>query len=1654
MKKKQWLWAAALLLSLAVNVYLGLGYSVSWPLFQQRGAEAAGVVPGGEEYLGRLMECIETLAGDRPEKWQLVNDILAGRSPSSPAVAGSPATVSAGGAATSEAVAASQPGRLLVLELEAMAYSDNLRVMFSGEGGVPVPEDVSTAVAIEPPVANLAIRGGYGPYWHISGDLLPETNYVVTFRQGLLSSKGDVLSADAVFNVRTAKSNPVCRFLSKGPYYPLVDASGEVGICTLPIKVRNISSLWVRLYRYHPGNLSPFGGDSWQGRWNTSKVGEAEKKLTLPANEYVTMDLNVSELFPGLGTGIYQLEIADSREGGDGNDIHLVISDLAIMVARDDLGRQTRVVVRRLSDGGAVAGAEVRLFSQKNVPMAEGRTDAQGIALLDYAADFVDADDEAAMVLVQKDKEVSYVALDRDSGHGLSEFDNRGRRFQRGPSAFVYAERGVCRPGETVTASAWLRDFQGGALQVMAEVPVLLTVLDPMGAAISTERLSSDKYGFVTCPVRVPRNARTGAYTLRFGLDGKSVWGQCQMLVSEYVPDRVQVTLTPQEELATTAAAVSFKAEARYYFGTELPRAIYSFSVVAERSRPPAHWEGFTVGDADNFRAGKMFAEEGLPLPADGVLHYPGFEAMGGHGNEPVTLVATVSVMEPGGRGVSARALQRCEPSATYLGLRYDGKAPETGQARISCRVLTWDKNSEPVAKERSYTLKLWRRDWHYAQKLSDNAISYEWELKRTEVPCPETASLARLQGEFMLPVLDSGQYELEASSTNGIQTRLVYWHDAGEGGARSANPHVLSFVTDKSLYLPGDRAVVTVDSPAAGEIFVVAGEHALRQSEALPVRAGANTLVIPIPADCVGSQYFAGITLVYREQATPLRSFGLLKLPLDQSRHRLQVTLVAPDQALPGEMIAITASLQGQDAAPCAGLVQLFAVDEGILALTDYDTPDIFAFFHGRYYCGFQFYDLYSRLFPRVKIGSDGKIGGDGVTRELAKRLGDVKSVAPALIVLPAIEVPESGTVQVSMSLPRHLGALRLMAVAAVGDAFGSSDRQITLRDVISVVPSAPRALATGDECELSFSVVNHDCPDGDYTLEVALPTALTALTPVAFSGRLARGASQVQTLRCRASEQIGSFEIVSVLRLGAAQSAARTPVTIRAANPPVSRVTLRTLRPGESMQVAPVAEEWLALPALRVRVSASAAIALPQAMNWLNRYPYGCLEQSTAMAFPFLAVDNLVKSGAIPAALAQTAGEKVSGTAGYILSMLLSDGSFAGWPGATSGWSETTVFAQHFLVAAAQRQLYELDPFVRNRIMRYLRGLASKGDVARVVRGHASYVLALAGDGGFVSGARNVLASDKTDYGTLWAAAALIKGGYAAEGMPHLERALAAEVWRESDAKASFSSAASRHGCALTLLMDLVPKHPTAVKIALAMPGMIKQDDSGWGTTQANAWVCMGLAAYAVEYGFGRAVGTLSLASGKEVPINSDRCFDMELAAGETGTLVNTGAQSFLVQISADGVPRKLESQSGAMKIRRAYVDADGKEVTRAKHGQLLTVTLTIESTGKIDNLALVDLLPGGLEIEDPRLATRSAALPPLTHDHTELLLPEFMERRDDRFLLFGSMIANGTGSARYVVRAVSRGKFVIPPLRAEAMYDPDVAATFVPGGVFEVE
>ena len=419
----------------------------------------------------------------------------------------------------------------------------------------------------------------------------------------------------------------------------------------------------------------------------------------------------------------------------------------------------------------------------------------------------------------------------------------------------------------------------------------------------------------------------------------------------------------------------------------------------------------------------------------------------------------------------------------------------------------------------------------------------------------------------------------------------------------------------------------------------------------------------------------------------------------------------------------------------------------------------------------------------------------------------------------------------------------------------------------------------------------------------------------------------------------------------------------------------------------------------------------------------------------------------------MAKTQRHKAAGAYAALLAMSLSDGSFAMWPGGRETWSEATVFALHFIFEAEKRGM--LSPGgKRNKYLGWLRAQADNADPERrALRAYAVYVLAVADDRSFVAAARNLIeGTEKPDFALFLAGAALVKGGYATLGTPAMRDALAAKCCLEENVPTAYSDKACRLGMALYILMDCaVPDEELATRLAFELAGTIRPDGSAWGTTQANAWAALGLAAYAEKFPPTPALAEIS-AGGKS--LNEKFSGVKTLPAKSGTTVVNRSAKSSLIVDSLiRGIPRKTPPTGGRIAVSREYLNEKGEAVTTVRHGEKVRVRIRFESPEEIESLVIADLLPAGLEIEDELLASRAAIPPKAAVEKYGALLPKRLEKRDDRFLVFGDT-TRGKGEVTYQTRAVIRGSFVIPPVHAEAMYKPDTTGIFNAGGTFTVK
>ena len=1542
---------------------------------------------------------------------------------------------------------------LLVCEVYHSQYDDQICVQFATKGSVDFP--LAANVRLSPEVKNLELGRSYPNAWDFSGSFQPEQMYELTIRRGVSSSIGEVIQNDMVFNIKIPPLSPKVRFLTSGPYYPSGKGKEQAANWHLPLSITNLNRVYITLYKAYENNLALRQGLGYNWMDHQRKLKTIEKQIDSVKNCEQLLDLDLTDLLGEDGCGIYSVLVRDA-DMNTYDRVDVILSDLGLTMVVDLPGRRCQVLIRNLSTGAPVAEADVQVVSKKNQPVANGKSDASGMVKMEFLPQFDDEEDFPDIVVVRSGTDATYMLLNSSHQHDLSVFVNDGLPFVEGPEAFVYTERGVCRPGETMTVSLYTRERKE-ASTVAVTTLCQLTVCDPMGSIFITERIATDSYGFATLPVKIPANARTGKYSVRCGIDDKTIWGQSEFMVASYVPDRIKVRLESEKTSLVPEDILACQVSAMYYFGQAVTRSQCDFRVFTALAQHPPHWGDYQVGDQDRFLPGKTYEKRNIDLNGAGSLVYPGFAALGGQAFSPVSLLAEATVREPGGRGVSERMTVLCHPTPYYLGIRHENsETTRKDTVQLQFRRLAWTAQEEVPVEALPLNLQLFKLSWDFVRKVNKEGESqYTWEEVRTLVPRSLKLELTERDGELLLKNLSDGRYELIAEAKNGLHTRMTFWHWQGEGGCRSLNPNVLSFVTDREQYAPGDTAEVTLFASEAGYLHVAQGERRLEDGFVQTVNKGFFRFRIAIPLTVSTAHYFAGVTLVSPGRSAT-RSFGLLRLSLDQAVNRLSIELLAPAKAAPNEEIRVEIKLTGADAKPRAGQVQLFAVDEGILALTRYATPDIFAFFHGRHFCHFSFYDMYSALFPDIRISSESRIGGDGVQQGMIKYLSDTKGKAPALWIGPAVMVPASGETALQMQLPDHVGALRIMAVGVSKTCIGSAAQELLMRDLITVLPTAPRAVAPGDEFQLTLTAFNHELPDGTAELEVQLPSTLVAKSETKHTFALPKGASHTIKIPCVAGGTLGSWDLVGTLKLASSSQRCVFPITVRSQVPVVTMTVNMAVPAGESVRVPFAQTDWRGTPTVKLRISASPALGVKDALDWLNDYPYGCLEQTTATAFPFLGLDNMLKAGLLTTNMLPAVRSRAEQAITAILAMMRSDGSFAMWPGSSWQMPEASVFAAHFLFAAEKILDNPLDQEIQLKIKMYLRQQAVNAANPRWQRAYASYVLALTADSFFLQTARNLLLEQKEDMPSFMAAAALIRGGYAAEGSVHLRRVLDREIWRnqEAEATSSFSNDQTcRQSMVLAILMDIMPNHPACFRLATELQNALRTDGSGWGTTHINAWATYGLAAFAAQHGVGKALGSLQAGSSIKKPINTEKIQEFDLESSQEIVLENTGTAPYYVRLLSTGIPQRLEERRDILEIKRQYLTAEGKEVTRVEQGQLLTVKISINAVGKMEDLVLIDLLPGGLEIEDELLATRAYAAPLPDNRTKQNLRAIFIEKRDDRFLFFGDMLGGGSGEISYQVRAVSRGKFVLPPMRIEGMYDPEVQGTFVPTGFLEI-
>ena len=1597
--------------------------------------------------------------------------------------------------------------------------------------------------------------------WVLDARLAPRTGYAVVADTALRDIFGQRLEGNPAAGFSTTGFEPRVEY----PYGRLL--AERNAFRTLAVQHVNVDTLLAYVAPIpdsaaaHVLAAAPWGLDHM---WETLGSRATVRRIPVPhvADKGYVAAIPLPVFDSLAGTTLVAVKVI----GTDARDRARALRGAPVALLQvTDLGVHARigaesgeVWVTGVADGRSRANAVVTLYDQYGHAVAHGTTDADGLARLGGfvpSGDSATADaqaptwfrgyvaarlgDDRAVVSVGYDPDLAPWRFDMPEAYGAEAAPG---------AAAVFTDRGIYRPGETVSVAAIVRAGLLGALTVPAPGDSLRWwCTDREGARLADTTVTLSAFGSASYRLRIPRDAGLGEYAIEARIKRGGAWrtvGQTSYRVAEYRPPEFLVDLAADSAPHEAGDSVRLSAQARYLFGAPMARARLDWEA-RERDLSPAElripgtddyeigderwWDdngdgtsdetGWSGGDrADQVRvfasgtdtlnaAGRREWAVALPTPPKGR-------------GALVTVQATVTDVNR--QVVVASATTAVHPAAFYLAARSadGGGYFWTAGRPVTVQVIAVRPGGGRVAGVAVHGTVV-RHEWHQVRRVRNGLAESvgEW-VSDTVGRCgvatgtePVTCVVRPASGGIYALVLRA-----EDSHGRAVVTAITRWA-SGPGFVPwgDENQFKMDVIPDRKQYTVGDTATVLLASPITdADAWVTVEREGIIEQRRMHLTAGATTIKLPVTEAFVPNAYVS--VLVARGRSAPPGALddpgrptirvGYAQLRVTPEVKRLAVSVQpAGAEYRPGDSTRIAVRVRDALGNGRRAEVTVWAVDEGVLSLTGYKTPDPLALLYAERGVGMRLASNLTAVAPQVPEGEKGRRapgGGGGADAADVLR----SRFQPTAFFLTSVVTDSTGHAVAAAKLPDNLTTFRVMAVAATaGDRYGSGQSALLVTRPLLIRPALPRFVRAGDAF-VAGGVVNRRAGAGDVQVTASVQgadlrgSARQAATLETGKGREVRFAFRVPADATRLRDSV-AFTF-GVRAAGARADADR--VLLRVPTRPDYTPRAHTIA-GVMRDSATVV---FTLPAgtdpdrSRLVVSGgSSVLALVRgAARELRVYPYACSEQIVSAARPLLA---LYRASAEHGADSTVVLDQLRSAVTILSRRQRSDGGIGLWNADDWTTPYLSAYAGTFLADARDAGI-DVSPGILDRLSLYLRAAAgARRPAVTPVAAWSSTTPGALGERVAAAdylrrvGSPDVAAEDELvrDRAQLWPAdrarlAAVVARRPGGAGLA-VARELLAPEWamaRIEGRRATFPDTAvhdwyfaahtrlTASVLAATMVVD--PSHPL---IGPLVETLAEQRPDGWlWTTQDFGATVEALAAFAARQQSALSRGLVVRAGGRVVARVGDGDSTSSLAGllarSKTSDLLTLslvgGADSvpLYYYLTVDEVPSRppVTPDDAGIRVERWYERYDApKPVISVTEGDLVRVRLRITVPTDRPFVVVDDPLPAGLEAIDLSLATSGLPAGPAAasddggsgladswafgawdngwwspFDHREL--------RDDRVVYVATYLWAGTYSASYVARATTPGVFVRPPAVAEEMYNRAVQGR-TDGGIFTV-
>lgn len=1321
----------------------------------------------------------------------------------------------------------------------------------------------------------------------------------------------------------------------------------------------------------------------------------------------------------------------------------LMASDFGIIAKRRDDG-ELSVFVTNLINTEPINGVSIEVYDYQEQLISNGETDSEGKIKIDVTR-------TPFVLIAKKDNQRGYLKLDNGSALSLSNFDITGNEIQKGLKGFVYGERGVWRPADTVHLGFILENMEG---KLPENHPVVMELYNPNDQLIF-RKISSEAVGnmyrfdFIT-----EKDAPTGNWRATAKVGGASF--NKTVKIETIKPNRLKINLTfDKEKFSANDQTVSGDLNVRWLSGAKARNLKAEYELLLRPTK--TKFDGFPGFSFDD-QAKEYYSSRELAY--EGKVNDEGYTRvnidLGDADEAPGALMANLygKVYEEGGEFSISNTSIPYFPYTSYVGV----KTPEGDKRGIlltdedhEVRIATVDTDGNPVSRN-GVKVELYKLEWKWWWDNSEDYISNYVGRSYRDPISKGTINTRNGTGEWNLRIdyPEWGRYYLKVEDpvSGHSSGQIVYldwpgWAGKGKrGGLDGAT--MLDFAIEKEVYNVGEQIVLSIPSTADNRILVSleTGSEVL-QTFWVKSEEG-NTTVSFEATSAMSPNVYAHLTMVQPHGQTsndlPIRLYGVQSIKVIDKETVLNPIVKLPAELRPEQRFNIEVS--EKSGKPMAYTVAV--VDEGLLDITNYKTPQPWSSFFAREALGIKTWDVYDDVMGAFSGKMDYllAIGGDGEVEP--KEENEANRFKPVVKFLGPFYLKKGETQKHAVQMPQYIGSIKTMIVAASDGAYGNADVTTPVKQPLMVLATLPRVAGPGESMKLPVNVFALGDNIRDVSVTIQTSGALTSSGSKTANIKFSKSGDQVLFFDIKAKEALGTGKVKVIAKSGKLEASYDIEMNIIPRNPVTIDVADKVISSGESWNYEYRPIGMTGENSAYIEISSLPSLNIEQRLGYLIRYPHGCIEQTTSAVFAQLFLDKLM---VLPDSEQKEVQRNVEAAIKRLKSFQLGSGGFSYWPGNNypNNWGSN--YAGHFLLEAKKAgylvpegMLSSWTDYQSSKAEAW--GDLSTDDDSDLIQAYRLYSLALAGSPSL--GAMNRMKEDtKVRREAKWRLAlAYTAAGYDAQALTLIEGLSIKADSALMDYRHSFGSATRDKAMIMETLLHLKQREK-AFEILMELAKAMGEKDQ-WMSTQTTAYCFIAIAKYAANFELDSETNTTIDVAGKVKDIQSKNFID-QLALEDPDKSVavgisNKGTTPVFARVIRAGIPLEGNEEAITRNIRFSvtYSDMDGKavNVTSIPQGTNFRAEVTITNPGLkgvYNELALTQIFPSGWEIINTRLDGSESTNSKM----------DYLDIRDDRTMHYFDLKPNQSVTFEVLLNAAYQGNYYLPSVSVEAMYDNSIFA-----------